>query len=268
MNQLHSAVQAPAETHVANYAIPPAKNRPRLVVVIREVEEEALLAGRIQELARARGLPVLLLGVARDSSTEAKLKRGLITIAAFLRDVLGFQGVDAGGGWPIFGLPPSEMAVHPSDDNDVHELYLLVDDLRGLVRSLREKGVATTPTSWMSPAAGSSIFGSRCAARKIRLSGVRRAASSAAMDDARPTTNGAIIRGKTTMSLSGTSGSVRVAGRAGGVAGEVIRVYLVMRGTLAPRRGGGGPVIASGRALSRPSGATGSARCAAGRRPS
>lgn len=86
MNQLHSAVQAPAETHVANYAIPPAKNRPRLVVVIREVEEEALLAGRIRELARARGLPVLLLGVARDSSTEAKLKRGLITIAAFLRE--------------------------------------------------------------------------------------------------------------------------------------------------------------------------------------
>jgi catechol 2,3-dioxygenase-like lactoylglutathione lyase family enzyme len=32
---------------------------------------------------------------------------------AFLRDVLGFEGVDAGGGWLIFGLPPGEMAVHP-----------------------------------------------------------------------------------------------------------------------------------------------------------
>lgn len=64
---------------------------------------------------------------------------------AFLRDVLAFPSVDAGGGWLIFGLPPSEVAVHPSDGNDVHELYLLCDDVRELVRSLREKDVATTP---------------------------------------------------------------------------------------------------------------------------
>jgi hypothetical protein len=32
----------------------------------------------------------------------------------FLRDVLGFQGVDAGGGWLILALPPAEIAVHPS----------------------------------------------------------------------------------------------------------------------------------------------------------
>ena len=24
--------------------------------------------------------------------------------------------VDAGGGWPIFGLPPAELAAHPSDE--------------------------------------------------------------------------------------------------------------------------------------------------------
>ena len=64
---------------------------------------------------------------------------------AFLRDVLGLPGVDAGGGWLIFGLPPSEVAVHPSDGNDVHELYLLCDDVRALARSLAEKAVATTP---------------------------------------------------------------------------------------------------------------------------
>jgi hypothetical protein len=64
---------------------------------------------------------------------------------AFLRDVLAFPSVDAGGGWLIFGLPPSEVALHPSDENDVHELYLLCDDVRALVRSLGEKGVATTP---------------------------------------------------------------------------------------------------------------------------
>ena len=42
----------------------------------------------------------------------------------FLRDVLGFAHVDAGHGWLIFALPPAEVAVHPSDNNDVHELYL------------------------------------------------------------------------------------------------------------------------------------------------
>lgn len=33
---------------------------------------------------------------------------------AFLRDVLKLTHVDVGGGWLIFGLPPSEVAVHPS----------------------------------------------------------------------------------------------------------------------------------------------------------
>ena len=36
----------------------------------------------------------------------------------FLRDVLKLPHVDAHGGWLIFGLPPSEVAVHPSDKND------------------------------------------------------------------------------------------------------------------------------------------------------
>ena len=37
----------------------------------------------------------------------------------FLRDVLKLPHVDAHAGWLIFGLPPSEVAVHPSDENDV-----------------------------------------------------------------------------------------------------------------------------------------------------
>jgi hypothetical protein len=43
----------------------------------------------------------------------------------FLRDVLGFPSVDAGDGWLIFGLPPAEVAVHPSEENDVHEFTLM-----------------------------------------------------------------------------------------------------------------------------------------------
>ena len=43
---------------------------------------------------------------------------------AFLRDVLKLTNVDVGGGWLIFGLPPADVAVHPSDKDDVHELYV------------------------------------------------------------------------------------------------------------------------------------------------
>ena len=62
-------------------------------------------------------------------------------VRAFLRDVLGFPSVDAGGGWPIFALPPAEIAVHPSDAPDAHELYLMCDDLDATVATLATKGV-------------------------------------------------------------------------------------------------------------------------------
>src|SRR5438309_9241943 len=64
---------------------------------------------------------------------------------AFLRDVLGFPSVDAGGGWLIFGLPPSEVAVHPSAQNDVHQFYLLTDDINALVGEMGKRGVACDP---------------------------------------------------------------------------------------------------------------------------
>lgn len=34
---------------------------------------------------------------------------------AFFRDVLGFDSVDSGGGWLIFALPPSELAIHQTE---------------------------------------------------------------------------------------------------------------------------------------------------------
>lgn len=58
----------------------------RLVVVMLDAAEEALLAGRILALAEPRGLRVLLIGVAPDPQGEAKLRRKLATIAAFLKD--------------------------------------------------------------------------------------------------------------------------------------------------------------------------------------
>jgi catechol 2,3-dioxygenase-like lactoylglutathione lyase family enzyme len=60
---------------------------------------------------------------------------------AFIRDTLGFAGVDAGEGWLIFKLPPAEIAVHPTDEATKHELYLMCDDIEGLVADLTGKGV-------------------------------------------------------------------------------------------------------------------------------
>ena len=64
---------------------------------------------------------------------------------AFLRDVVGLRGVDAGGGWLIFGLPPSEVAVHPAEENDDHELFLMCDDVQGFVAEMQARGVACSP---------------------------------------------------------------------------------------------------------------------------
>jgi catechol 2,3-dioxygenase-like lactoylglutathione lyase family enzyme len=60
---------------------------------------------------------------------------------AFFRDVLKFSSVDAGDGWLIFALPPAEAAFHPSEKNDVHELYFMCDDLKATMTSLKGKKV-------------------------------------------------------------------------------------------------------------------------------
>ena len=72
-------------------------------------------------------------------STDAEADR------AFLRDVLKLTYVDVGDGWLIFGLPPAEVAVHPSQKNDVHEFYLMCDDLEALIVTLEKHGVAVGP---------------------------------------------------------------------------------------------------------------------------
>src|SRR5262245_41949440 len=58
----------------------------------------------------------------------------------FLADVLGFEHVDAGGGWLIFGAPPAEVAVHPAEAPG-SELYFMCDDLAADMRALEERGV-------------------------------------------------------------------------------------------------------------------------------
>jgi hypothetical protein len=65
----------------------------------------------------------------------------------FVKNVLKFRSVDVNKGWLIFKLPPSEMAVHPSDENDMHEFYVMTDDLDAEIRVLKKAGVACDTVS-------------------------------------------------------------------------------------------------------------------------
>ena len=68
-------------------------------------------------------------------STDAAADR------AFLSDVLGLSSVDAGHGWLIFALPPTEGAFHPSEENGQHELYFMCTDLKAEMAALTGKGI-------------------------------------------------------------------------------------------------------------------------------
>ena len=65
-------------------------------------------------------------------------------LRATLRDVFGFQHVDAGDGWLIFALPPSELGVHPAEGTTYqsgvrHQLTLMCDNIVTTVGELRTK---------------------------------------------------------------------------------------------------------------------------------
>lgn len=63
---------------------------------------------------------------------------------AFFRDILKLTSVDVGRGWLIFGLPPSELAVHPADTNNQHEIYLMCDDIEVFVQQMSKEKIACT----------------------------------------------------------------------------------------------------------------------------
>ncbi|MFJ9828734.1 VOC family protein [Streptomyces sp. NPDC101160] len=59
---------------------------------------------------------------------------------AFLKDVIGFDHVDAGRGWLIFRLPPAEFAVHPTEGAPKNEIYLMCDDIAQTLATLEDRG--------------------------------------------------------------------------------------------------------------------------------
>lgn len=73
------SVAIPAEYDVAN-------TTPRLVVVIRDVVEPALLAVRIHQAAAATGRDVLMIGVSSPAVPDSEVRRKLALLAAFVRD--------------------------------------------------------------------------------------------------------------------------------------------------------------------------------------
>lgn len=64
---------------------------------------------------------------------------------AFFRDVLKLPNVDVGDGWLIFGLPPAEVAVHPSERNDAQELYFMCADLDEFLAAMKQHDIAFGP---------------------------------------------------------------------------------------------------------------------------
>jgi hypothetical protein len=71
-------------------------------------------------------------------STNAEADR------AFFQDVLSLPSVDVGGGWLIFGLPPSEVAVHPAE-GESHELYLMCEDIEAFLFDMGERNIGCDP---------------------------------------------------------------------------------------------------------------------------
>lgn len=92
MNQTHADVQVSPSVQLATVHRSPEIKTQRLVVAIRDVEEEASLASRILEVAQPRGLSILLVGIAPDPMGEAGMRRKLVTIAAFINDEYSRMG--------------------------------------------------------------------------------------------------------------------------------------------------------------------------------
>lgn len=63
----------------------------------------------------------------------------------FLLNILKLTHVDAGRGWLIFGLPPSEIAVHPAETNGPSEFYLLCDNIRDFMQQMLDENIPCDP---------------------------------------------------------------------------------------------------------------------------
>jgi catechol 2,3-dioxygenase-like lactoylglutathione lyase family enzyme len=113
---------------------PPATNNSALFMVCS--------VPRQYNLAMITGVHLLLMS--RDPQADR----------AFFRDVLEFAFVDAGAGWLIFVLPPTELGIHPAETivAEAHAgknisaatIYLMCEDLDATLKMLGSKNVEHT----------------------------------------------------------------------------------------------------------------------------
>ena len=75
-------------------------------------------------------------------SSEAEALR------AFLRDKLGLQGRDVGGGWLIFDAPEADLGVHLTEGGEpasgTSDISFYCDDIAATVAELKGRGVEFT----------------------------------------------------------------------------------------------------------------------------
>ena len=58
---------------------------------------------------------------------------------SFFKNVLKLKNIDVGNGWLIFALPPSEIAIHPTTAETLHELYFMCDDISAFVEEMNQQ---------------------------------------------------------------------------------------------------------------------------------
>jgi hypothetical protein len=64
---------------------------------------------------------------------------------AFLSDMMKLSKVDAGGGYVIHGLPPSEVSVHLGREFERQALYLMCDDVVAFMTEMKNRDVECEP---------------------------------------------------------------------------------------------------------------------------
>jgi hypothetical protein len=63
----------------------------------------------------------------------------------FLSDMMKLTKVDAGGGYVILGLPPSELSVHLGREFDGQALYLMCDDVVEFMAEMKNRDIECDP---------------------------------------------------------------------------------------------------------------------------
>jgi predicted enzyme related to lactoylglutathione lyase len=58
----------------------------------------------------------------------------------FFKEILAFRSLDAGEGWLIFAVPGAEVAFHPHEENNKHEMYFTCDDIKAQIAALKKRG--------------------------------------------------------------------------------------------------------------------------------